>query len=107
MDRNVYQRQRDDWTIELRGLQGAEDQSVVLEQIASFLTDLPAAWAIANQEQRNRLARTLFERVLICDNQVIGMIEKPKFAPFFELDNLERIEAEIETGAHWAPVITT
>ena len=39
--------------------QGAEH----LERLAEFLADVPTAWDAATQEQRNKLARCLFDQV--------------------------------------------
>ena len=34
-----------------------------LERLAEFLADVPTAWDAATQEQRNKLARCLFDQV--------------------------------------------
>jgi site-specific DNA recombinase len=103
IERNEYQRERDELTAALQSLDATEDQSMVLGQVAAFLSDLPAAWAAANQEQRSRLARTLFEQVVIRDHAIIAVKPRPEFAPFFELDYLARLAEEKENGAGEAP----
>ena len=60
-----------------------------LEKFAPFLRDVGAAWPEANEQQRNELARTLFERSL--ENQTVrGVTPKPELKPFFDLQYLER-----------------
>ncbi len=40
-----------------------------LERLAAFLKNVSLSWKEANQAQRNRLARTLFERIEIEDKK--------------------------------------
>ena len=86
IDRDEYQREREQLAAELRALAPAVDLPAMLDQAAAFLADVRAAWKAANQEQRNRLARLLFERVEINDSRVEAIIPQPDFAPFFVLD---------------------
>lgn len=67
-------------------LPSATDQGAVLAETAGFPADLPAAWAAATPDERNRIARLLFERVELKDDQVAGLTVQPEFAPFFWLD---------------------
>jgi hypothetical protein len=48
-----------------------------------LLKDLPAAWDAATSEQRNALARLVFESIEIEDDRVIAVVPQPDFAPFF------------------------
>jgi hypothetical protein len=64
-------------------LRSASARSDVLAQAAAFLRDLPAAWKAATPEQRNDLARLVFESVEVRDGQVIAVVVNPDFAPFF------------------------
>ncbi len=57
-----------------------------LERAANFLADLPTAWHAASDEQRNALARLLFEEVRIKNEWVAAVKPQPTFAPFFDLD---------------------
>ena len=61
----------------------ATSQAEVLVQAATFLKDLPAAWEAATPEQRNALARLVFESIEIEDDRVIAVVPQPDFAPFF------------------------
>src|SRR5207253_1137888 len=64
-------------------LQRTNDVAGLLVQTAAFLRDLPAAWEAASQEQRNALARLVFQAVKITDDQVTAVLPQPDFAPFF------------------------
>lgn len=57
----------------------------VLERLAAFLKDIVLAWKDASQEQRNRLAKCLFEVVWIKDKKVVAVTPRLEFKPFFEL----------------------
>ncbi len=92
LDAESYRRGRDQLLAELASRRGAEEQQAVLERTAAFLADLPSAWAAPNHEQRNRLARLLFEAVEIKDERVVAITPRPEFAPFFVLDWCERQE---------------
>ena len=63
-----------------------DDLGAALERTATFLADLPDAWAVAAPEQRNALARLLFAQVRIKDEWVVAVEPQPTFAPFFALD---------------------
>ena len=86
MEREAYQRERDTLTSELSSLRVEEDLSAVLEQTAALLANMPLAWNQADQEQRNRLARLLFESVVIMDRTVEAAKPREEFVPFFLLD---------------------
>ena len=60
-----------------------------LDQLAQFLSDVPAAWDSATQEQRNKLARALFDQVWVKDKIVVGVKPRPELEPFFRLNYLE------------------
>ena len=71
---------------ELEGLKTEDELGAALERAAAFLADLPAAWEAASPEQRNALARLLFEEVRIKDEWVAAVKPQLTFAPFFALD---------------------
>ena len=57
-----------------------------LERLAQFLGDVAGAWREATQEQRNKLARVLFEEVrLDSDGRVVALKPVPELQPFFRL----------------------
>lgn len=78
---------------DLASLEGATDWTTVLAQAAAFLRDLPAAWEAATPDQRNALARTVFQSVEITDGRVAAVVPQPEFAPFFNLAGVERPSA--------------
>ena len=85
LTRDAYLAERDALERQLAGLQGTSDRAMVLRRVAAFLRDLPAAWAAASSEQRNGLARTVFQQVEIKDDRVVAVLPQPEFAPFFNL----------------------
>lgn len=57
-----------------------------LAALAELLCNLKSAWGTATQEQRNRLARMVFEEVRIEDERVVAVKPRPELAGFFALD---------------------
>ena len=57
-----------------------------LERLAHFLSSVAEAWQQANQEQKNRLARVLFEEVrLDSGGRVVAVKPRSELEPFFRL----------------------
>jgi site-specific DNA recombinase len=81
-----YLEQRDRLQRQLEGLQTEDEFGAAMAQAAAFLSDLPAAWATATAEQRNALARMLFQEIRINDDWVAAVLPQPSFAPFFDWD---------------------
>ncbi len=50
------------------------------------MADVADAWKEATQEQRNKLARTLFQEIWVKDKQVVVVKPQPELAPFFKLN---------------------
>ena len=69
-----------------------------LETLARFLADVPAAWKAATQEQRNKLARCLFDEVWLCDKSVVAVKPRTELEPFFRLNYEEWLRENIEDG---------
>lgn len=61
-------------------------KSKILEELARFLTAVNIAWKEANQSERNRIARVLFDDILL-DSKGIVVALKPRIElePFFRL----------------------
>jgi hypothetical protein len=57
----------------------------VLERLASFLKSKGSAWKEADNDQRNALARQLFNSIWVKDKQVIAIKPMPDLEPFFQL----------------------
>ena len=70
---------------QLQSLAPPKDQGKSLERLVSFLKDISLAWKQADQQQRNRLAKQLFDIVWIKDKRVLAVTPRPKFKPFFDL----------------------
>ena len=82
---------------ELALLKQPESDTVVLDRLAAFLTDVAQAWREANHEQRNSLGRQLFDEIWIKDKQVIAVKPRPELEPFFRL-SYEEWKKEFESA---------
>jgi hypothetical protein len=81
----------------LRVLIPPETKSRALEGLAEFLKNVAKAWREANQEQRNKIARQLFDEIWVKDKQVIAVKPRPELKPFFQLSYeewLKKFESE-------------
>jgi len=84
----------------LRALTPPETKSRVLERLAEFLKNVTKAWKDANQEQRNKFARQLFDEIWVKDKQVIAVKPRLELKPFFQLSYeewLKKVESENST----------
>jgi len=63
-----------------------------LDRMAELLSSVARLWSEANQVERNRIARVLFEEVVINDNRVVAVKPRPELAGFFALDCQHRDE---------------
>ena len=71
---------------QLRQLSPPEDKQQELQRFAHFLTNVADAWRQANQEQRNKLARTLFDQIrLDSSGRVIAVKPRAELEPFFRI----------------------
>jgi len=70
---------------QLEALTPAELKSKALDRLAEFLKNIAKAWKEANQEQRNKLARQLFDEVWVKDKQVVAVKPRSELKPFFQL----------------------
>ena len=50
------------------------------------MANVADAWKQATQEQRNKLARSLFEQIQIEDNKVLSVKPRPELEPFFKIN---------------------
>jgi site-specific DNA recombinase len=57
-----------------------------LEAYAAVLRDVSTAWEVADQAERNLLARVLFEDVRVLGHEIVAVKPKEAFAPFFRLN---------------------
>lgn len=61
------------------------------------MKNVTKAWKEANQEQRNKLARQLFNEIWVKDKQVLAVKPRPELKPFFQLSYeewLKKFESE-------------
>ena len=70
----------------LDSMKSIPDQTDHLNKLAQFLADVSAAWAVATQEQRNKLARALFDQVWLEDKIVVAVKPRTELEPFFRLN---------------------
>jgi hypothetical protein len=80
--------QRDQVRSELAALQPTTNtRREVLERLAIYLQDVGKAWRDATQEQRNRLAKTLFEGIRIENHSIKGVTPQIEFTPLLVLSD--------------------
>ena len=70
---------------ELAELVPEQQRPDVLAVLGEFLSDVSVAWEKATQEQRNRLARRLFEFAQVKDENVVSVRPQPELRPFFQI----------------------
>jgi hypothetical protein len=81
-----YLREYQQTETQLRQLTPVRDEEDKLKRLAHFLFNVADAWRAATQEQRNKLARTLFEEIRIdSGGKVVAVKPKAEFEPFFKL----------------------
>lgn len=68
----------------------ATHEAAHLDRLAELLANVARGWNLATQEQRNRLARLLFEEVVIEDGRIVAVKPRPELAGFFALDCQQR-----------------
>ncbi len=84
--REEYLQRREMIRKELTSLEPSRNDPKQLKRLASFLANVADAWEAATPEQRNKLARCLFEEVWLRDKTVVAVKPRPEFGPFFELN---------------------
>ena len=87
IDRSKYLLDSREIQAQLDSLVTPDNDTVTMERFAQFLQDVPSAWRQADEAQRNKLARTLFDAVWINDQAVLGITPRPELKPFFELNS--------------------
>ena len=78
-----------------------ETRQTNLDKLAEFLTNIGEAWRAASAEQKNKLARTLFQEIWIKDNQVVAVKPQPELEPFFELNYDEFVNKVMKKRPRW------
>jgi hypothetical protein len=72
----------------------------VLDRLRRYLLDASGAWDDADDDQRSRLARALFEALLVRDGHVVAVRPRQQFQPYFVL-------AETQTPTPEEPALST
>jgi len=101
--RAAYETRKIDIVKQLDALTPTLGKTDHLDKLAQLLSDVPAAWEMATQEQRNKLARTVFDQVWVKDNVVVAVKPRPELEPFFRLNYEEFLEQIIEVSGSTLP----
>lgn len=100
-----YQAQREQLRHELAALPPAtNDRRGMIERLANYLQNIGVAWADATPDQRNRLAKTLFDDVRVEDGKIKGITPTPEFTPLLVLSHLFRQRRESVGNRKTTPV---
>ena len=84
-DEGEYRSQRDGIQEEIASLHTGSQNGDSLERLAALLRNVVEGWRLADQKQRNRMARALFNGVLVRDKQVVAVRPKKELEPFFKV----------------------
>jgi hypothetical protein len=72
--------------LQLRQLSPIASSEDDLKRLAEFLSNVAEAWREANQEQKNKLDRVLFEEIKLDNGGKIEVVKpRPELEPFFKL----------------------
>ena len=103
LTREQYVEERNMVKQELTLLSPIEEKDASLDRLAQFLASVADGWTQANQDQRNRLARCLFEEIWIEGRQVVAVKPQPEMKPFFDL-NFEAMQERLSRNfGKWRP----
>jgi hypothetical protein len=101
MTEEEYRREREAIQREMAALAPEASQTTNLDRLAEFLANISGAWKVASGEQRNKLARTLFQEIWIKDNQVVAVKPQPELEPFFKLNYEEFVNTVLKKRPRW------
>jgi len=94
VSREKYLAERTEIQKQLAALAPADESGQRLDRLAGFLRDVAGAWEKADQRQRNRIARRLFQQIWVENKKVVAVKPQPQFKPFFDLD----CQSKVGTG---------
>jgi hypothetical protein len=83
IERPEYQRHRDDIERELSELANDTGEANHLDVLAAYVESLPAAWADADQQQRNELLSAIYESIWVNGPVVEYVKPRPEMEPLF------------------------
>ena len=75
--RERYLAERDNIRAELGKLRPVEQKRLDLEAVAEYLRQVPALWLSGTPDERNRIATTVIERIVVKDNRVEAIVPRP------------------------------
>ncbi len=101
--RDQYLAEREAIHTQLLALAPIEEHGRNLSELAQFLANVADAWDVANQEQRNKLARCLFQEVWIKDKEVVAVKPQTELKPFFDLNHEAMQEKLSQNFGKWRP----
>ena len=93
LSKEEYLAEYEDIQRELKMLTPLSDKGEGLDKLAHFLSNVSDAWNEATEEQRNKLANTLFERVWVEHNRVVEVKPRPELRQFFQLSYEEHLKS--------------
>ncbi len=85
-----YLRERRQIKRDLSQFEQPHGSLALLDHLATYLKDLAAAWAVADQANRNRLARQVFNAVIVRNETVVAVMPRPELRAFFALNEEAR-----------------
>jgi site-specific DNA recombinase len=81
-----YRREKDKIEGQLTKLTPFKITAEPLKRLAEFLANITIAWDKASNEQRNKLARCLFQEIWVKDREVVAVKPQLEFEPFFRIN---------------------
>jgi hypothetical protein len=97
ISKDEYTREKEQILSELQKLTPFQVPTNTLGKLAEFLRNVTSAWDEATPEQRNKLARCLFQEIWVKDKDVVAIKPQPEFEPFFRL-NWEEFSKSMKSG---------
>lgn len=80
-----YKKESREIKAELENLTPPQQRTDVLETFRVLLADIPAAWERGTDEQRNKLARQIFDTIWTKHEKVVAVRPRAGLRPFFQL----------------------
>jgi site-specific DNA recombinase len=102
--REEYLSRRTEITAEIASLKPAEDNKADLRNAAELLGRFCEAWAIADLEQKRKIARLIFEEIWVENKKVVTVRPRPQFTGFFTLDLFDRRKRRESPHSHPLPL---
>jgi hypothetical protein len=85
IEREEYLRKYDSVQKELSSITPKDDEAKTLGSLARFMNSVADAWRDASQEQRNKLAGTLFDEICVENSRVVAVKPREELKSLFQL----------------------